>query len=500
MKYFKLIALSGLAGLLLSRGGVESPSWILVLIGLGLWVQQLNVLSLKDSLYFTAIFWFIGSFFLLDWLKVLGADAKIALCVFVTLYWTFVVWIWNKFFRSQSKYQSLMFALLFVASEYVLSVAPFGGFNWLRLGYLLPDLPTFRVSYWFGISAITFLAMFFLHRITKAELSKIKTFSLIFLIAFVSSLTHFLTGIGEDERSDSGINVLGIQGSVPQVGLDFNAQRAAVFANHYRKTQSELMKSTENNQKIDLVVWPENSSDIDPFRNSDISRALIGLEQKYGIPILFGAVLEQDDGLGNAAVLVKDGVLKVEYQKQKLVPFGEYLPFRSLLAPLIERFDRLSRDFIPGQGSNTILVNSLGVSVLICYEVAFDQIWHQAAKRADVLVVMTNNATYGGTTQPMQQLRITQAHARSLQIPIMVVATSGTTAFINKDGQIVEIISDNIPAAIYQNIAKPSRVAPAAYTAIPLQILSLLTILISIIRRTWINYFLKRKERYPHHL
>jgi apolipoprotein N-acyltransferase len=100
----------------------------------------------------------------------------------------------------------------------------------------------------------------------------------------------------------------------------------------------------------------------------------------------------------------------------------------------------------------------------------------------------------------MQQLRITQAHARSLQIPIMVVATSGTTAFINKDGQIVEIISDNIPAAIYQNIAKPGRVAPAAYTAIPLQILSLLIISISIIRRTGINYFVKRKERYPHHL
>jgi apolipoprotein N-acyltransferase len=342
--------------------------------------------------------------------------------------------------------------------------------------------------------------MFFLHRITQSEVSKIRTFSLILLVAFLSSFTHFLDGIGDDERSDSGINVLGIQGSVPQVGLDFNTQRAAVFANHYRKTQSELLKNTENNQKIDLVVWPENSSDIDPFRNSDISRALIGLEQKYGIPILFGAVLEQGDGLGNAAVLVKDGVLKVEYQKQKLVPFGEYLPFRSLLAPLIERFDRLSRDFIPGQGSNSILVNSLDVSVLICYEVAFDQIWHQAAKRADVLVVMTNNATYGGTTQPMQQLRITQAHARSLQIPIMVVATSGTTAFINKDGQIVEIISDNIPAAIYQNIAKPSRVAPAAYTAIPLQILSLLIISISIIRRTWINYFLKRKERYPHHL
>jgi apolipoprotein N-acyltransferase len=78
-----------------------------------------------------------------------------------------------------------MFALLFVASEYVLSVAPFGGFNWLRLGYLLPDLPTFEVSYWFGISAITFLAMFFLHRITQAEISKIRTFSLILSVAFV---------------------------------------------------------------------------------------------------------------------------------------------------------------------------------------------------------------------------------------------------------------------------------------------------------------------------
>jgi apolipoprotein N-acyltransferase len=500
MQILKNLLLSSLAGFLVSSAASDNPSWFLILLGLGIWVRYINYLSLRESFYFTFVVWFVASFFLLDWLEVLGIDAKIALCAFVAVYWSCLIWIWKKLLWHSTKFQSVLFAVVVVAGEYLLSIAPFGGFNWLRLGYLLADLPTFGMTYWFGLAAISFLVSFLLYRISEPSVSKLKTLLILFVVLSVSSFGNLLGGLTESRGVDPDFDLLGIQGSVPQVGLDFNAQRAAVFANHYRKTESELIKNLQLDRNVDLIIWPENSSDIDPFRNLEISSALVGLEQKYSTPILFGAVLQQGDGLANAAVLVRDGRLNIEYQKQKLVPFGEYLPFRSILAPVIQRSDRLARDFIAGKSSATISVNSAEISVLICYEVAFDQLWHRAAKDADFIVVMTNNATYGETSQPMQQLRITQAHAKSLQIPVMVVATSGVSAFINDNGEVTEIISTNTPGAIYQQLTKPTRVAPAAYIAVPLQILATIIVLVLLLRRLWINYGLKREEPAQHHL
>ena len=226
------------------------------------------------------------------------------------------------------------------------------------------------------------------------------------------------------------------------------------------------------NQSPQLILWPENASDIDPYLNSDVKNSLLDIASKANIPILFGAVLDNGDSLSNAAVLATDAKLETVYIKQKLVPFGEYLPFRNLLAPVISRFDRLSRDFVAGSTAIPVAVNGSQINVLICYEVAFDQVWRNTARESDLSLVITNNATYGETKQPIQQLRITQLQAIAAGRGVVVASTSGISAEISSAGQIKQIISENQPGSIYAEIPQHFNVAPSYYLQSVLHVLS----------------------------
>jgi apolipoprotein N-acyltransferase len=97
-----------------------------------------------------------------------------------------------------------------------------------------------------------------------------------------------------------------IQGGVPEVGLDFNAQRNAVFRNHLVQTNKFLDQGTT----VDLILWPENSVDIDPFSNPEVESAILELSTRSSTPVLFGAVLRQGEGLANSAVLANEGKIQ----------------------------------------------------------------------------------------------------------------------------------------------------------------------------------------------
>jgi apolipoprotein N-acyltransferase len=486
----KLVLVAFFVGFLISRGGSENQSWILVLLGLFIWVRLLVRYSPRDAIAATFLIWLVASLFMLDWLEILGFDAKLALCVFVAFYWAISIGVWIKYLKNRASFPSLILALHIVASEYILSIAPFGGFNWLRISYLLSDIPFAGMTYWLGVSAIAFIVIFSLHKIVIAK-NRIFTTGLLITVFTTAQVLSFTTLPGGKDVANTNLKVLGIQGGVPEVGLDFNAQRAAVFTNHLNRTNNELRFLDLQNETVDLVLWPENSSDIDPFRNSGLREGLKRTSVSFATPILFGAVLQSNDGLQNAAVLASGNNLTVEYIKQKLVPFGEYLPFRSLLAPFIKRFDRLATDFQPGTSFQSIQIGQTRVGVLICYEVAFDQLWSQARKESDIIVVMTNNATYGGTTQPLQQLRITQMQARAIKIPVLIVSTSGVSAYINEHGKIVDYIARNEPASINQSIPHMKKISPATLIGVPLQIVSLLLIIALIFTES----FAIRKKR-----
>ena len=127
-----------------------------------------------------------------------------------------------------------------------------------------------------------------------------------------------------------------------------------------------------------------------------------------------------------------------QYVKRHPVPFGEYIPFRSLLTRYITRLSRIPEDFAPGQEPGLLDLGGVRIGTVICFEVAYDGLIRDiVAGDPALLVVQTNNATYGRTGQPDQQLAMSRLRAIASGRTVLVAATSGFSAVIAPNGQLV---------------------------------------------------------------
>ena len=128
--------------------------------------------------------------------------------------------------------------------------------------------------------------------------------------------------------------------------------------------------------------------------------------------------------------------------KRNLVPFGEWIPFRAQLLPLVPILKEVGAQSVPGTRPGVLDVSADGrplrVGDVICFELAYDQTVYQACRGgAQVLMVQSNNATYGGTGQIEQQFAITRARAMEARREIAVATTNSVSGFIDRDGHVV---------------------------------------------------------------
>ncbi len=332
-----------------------------------------------------------------------------------------------------SKWGISAYPLLYILLEELRNRFPFGGFGWVRMAYTQADSPYSKIAAIGGASALSAvtlviaLIMFFgLH----------KKFSLITFLPFLSLL------IPINLSTTGNASVLMIQGNVPQMGLDFNSRAKAVFNNHYELTQKEIARDPN----IDLIVWPENSVDVDPFLNADVKESLDSIKQ----PLIIGAILSKGNKTLNTSILW-GGEMPETYIKQHLTPFGEYIPLRSLariVSPLVDDVD----DFSPGDTGKTFSIGEIMVAPVICYELIDDDLLHQAAADSNILAVQTNSATFGMSAESAQQLSMTRIRAIEHGRNIASVSTTGYSAIIDFSGNVVEQTSmataDSIRAEI----------------------------------------------------
>jgi apolipoprotein N-acyltransferase len=196
----------------------------------------------------------------------------------------------------------------------------------------------------------------------------------------------------------------------------------------------------------DLIVWPESGTDIDPLAPGIAADEINRLAKQTDIPILIGATTwngsdAQSSGPTNSGILwTKLGPGQI-YSKNHLVPFGEYVPLREVLAKMITRFDQIPNDFVPGEGPGVFDIAKGQVGDVICFEVAYANHIYATVSAgsagAQVFVVQTNNATYGNTAQPEQQFAITRFRAIENQRAFLVASTSGISGLIRNDGEVL---------------------------------------------------------------
>jgi apolipoprotein N-acyltransferase len=196
----------------------------------------------------------------------------------------------------------------------------------------------------------------------------------------------------------------------------------------------------------DFIVWPENSVDVDPFKNPSVGKQLSQLASESSIPIIVGAVLKGTRGPENASILWSAaGSVGSTYVKRSLTPFGEYVPIRKLtetISPLAKNID----DFVKGQQIVHHKVGGAVIAPIICYEVINDRIVQSASLDANLIAVQTNNATFADSGQSRQQLNITRIRAIENNRWIISVSTTGVSAIIDNFGDIQQITKQNKPA------------------------------------------------------
>ncbi|GAB2538010.1 apolipoprotein N-acyltransferase [Nocardia heshunensis] len=415
-------------------------------------------------------------------------------------------------------------------AEWVRSSFPFGGFPWGKLafgqadGWYLPfamiggaPLVSFAVALTGTLLAA--LALVVLRRLRGAEADspevaavtsntprwgpvRLTSWNRIvaatMLVAIVPVTGVILrTALPGPEDGNRPITVAAIQGSVPELGLDFNAQRRAVLDNHVNRTE-ELAREIAAGKfpQPDVVIWPENSSDIDPLRNADAAQEISQASVDVKAPILVGAVLVNADRTTTNSVIVWNGDAGPgeRHDKKIIQPFGEYLPYRSFFRHFSEYADRAGY-FVPGKGDGVVHVQPAGggdkvaIGVATCYEVAFDRAFEQSVRAgAQILTVPSNNATFGRSEMTYQQLAMSRVRAVEHGRAVVVSVTTGVSAMITADGAIQQQTPQFVPAALVatlplrDNTTLATRLGPAP--EVLLCILAAAATVVALIRRS----------------
>jgi apolipoprotein N-acyltransferase len=337
-------------------------------------------------------------------------------------------------------------AALWVAQEAARDRGPFGGFPWGRLAFAQEGSPFAWLAAYGGAPLVTFgvalagtlLAALVLtvrpHRVRPAV-------PVLAGVAALVAVTAAADVAGDWQTTPTRpYTVAVVQGNVPRLGLEFNAQREAVLRNHVTATLKLAADAAAGRvAKPDLVLWPENASDIDPILNPDARALIDSAARAVNVPILVGTLGDgpTPDTIRNIAYVWDPRTGPGEsYVKRHPVPFAEYIPLRKVARLVSKDVDLVQRDFVKGDRPGVLQVGPATVGDVICFEVAYDGLINDVAQKSEMIVVQTNNATFGRSNETWQQLAMGRLRAIEHGRPVMVASTSGVSAVIDPDGHV----------------------------------------------------------------
>ena len=342
-------------------------------------------------------------------------------------------------------------AALWVAQEAARDRGPFGGFPWGRLAFAQANSPLAWLSAYGGAPLVTFavalagslLAALVLALADHPPARRVRgALPAVAGLAALVAVTGAAAAAGDWQTTQTRpYTVAVVQGNVPRLGLEFNAQREAVLRNHVTATLALAADARAGRvAKPDLVLWPENASDIDPIRNPDAHALIDQAAKAVGVPILVGTLADGPDPattIRNIAYVWDPRTGPGEsYVKRHPVPFAEYIPLRPIARLVSRDVDLVQRDFVPGDRPGNLTVGPARVGDVICFEVAYDGLIDDVANDSEMIVVQTNNATFGRSNETWQQLAMGRLRAIEHGRPVLVAATSGVSAVIDPDGHL----------------------------------------------------------------
>jgi apolipoprotein N-acyltransferase len=351
-------------------------------------------------------------------------------------------------------------AALWTAQEALRDRTPFGGFPWGRIAFSQDTSPLLRVAALGGAPLVTFVVTLVGALLGYAVLRGLhggadtrRALAPVLAVAAAVAVAGATQAVPLGRPDGRSVYVAVVQGNVPRLGLDFNAQRRAVLDNHVAATVALGRQVTAGTaRRPDLVVWPENASDIDPLRNPDAAARIDGAANAVGAPILVGAVLYSPaTGVENVGLVWQPGrdpsAPVPRYVKRHPVPFAETMPLRSIARLVSKEVDRVS-DMTAGTRPGVLQVGPATVGDVICFEVAYDDIVRDTVDGgAQLLAVQTNNATFD-ESEARQQLAMVRLRAVEHGRDALMASTVGISAFATSTGRTSSETRFDTPAVI----------------------------------------------------
>ena len=447
--------------------------------------------SLRSGAWLGLVFGTAFMLVLLPWLRVIGVYAWIPLAVVEGAFYALAGLATSALTRPRAGRPGrpvptegstgvpgwpVWVACSWVLVELLRGSVPFGGFPWGRLAFAAEDTPVQPALAYVGSAGASFVialvgttaawAVLRRSRAGRVTLRSTSVGVLGLLGAIALAAVAGLVPWQATRPGDREVTIAAVQGNVPGQGLEAFAERRVVLDNHVEATErfAERVSAGEA-PRPDLVVWPENSSDIDPYTDLAARDAIGDAATEIGAPLLMGAVVDRGAGgrwYNRAIVWSTDGKPGAYYDKTHPVPFGEYIPLRSWLAPLVPALKQIPEDMRPGTRPGVLQVGPARTGVLMCFEVAYDGLVRDVVKGgADVVVVPTNNATYTGTGQVEQQFAMSRLRAVETGRYVVVASTNGISGIVAPDGHVVARAPQRTQAVLDQRVTLIDRQTPA---------------------------------------
>jgi apolipoprotein N-acyltransferase len=430
----------------------RTAAWLGLLYGLGFFVPLLH----WTGVYVGAVPWLILAVAEAVFMAGLGAVLTLVQRLPVMPVWVGCAWVLEEALRDR---------------------IPFGGFPWGRLAFSQSGSPLRWLTELGGAPVLTFAVAVTGAALAAGALSirsvraRLPFRALVragVVIVLVPLLGYLWGVIAISPGHQHTLRVALIQGSVPPRGLQFETRARQVLHNHIAETMvlaREIRAGTV--PRPDLVVWPENASDVDPLVDKSAGAAISRAVKAVGAPTLVGAILQAPGNKRrNAGILWSPTTGPGQiYVKRHPVPFAEYIPLRGIAEAISSAAKLVTQDMVAGTGNGLLTGGPVPIGDVICFEVAYDGLVQSSvAAGAQLVVVQTNNATFGYTSETFQQLAISQLRAIETGRTVLQVSTTGASAIIGPDGSTIAA-ADHLfrPAILQANIDLETGQTPAVW-------------------------------------
>ena len=365
-------------------------------------------------------------------------------------------------------------ASLWVLREAVAGSWPYGGFSWARVAESQSQSPFTGLFSWIGISGVSFVMVFLVALALECwELRLIPIQTRGILLVAATTIALIVPAFPVVLKGTT--TVAAVQGAGPAGYFDPH-EYGDLLAAQFTATTPLF----DSKRKIDMVIWPEGASDIDPVAadgapDSDVAATEFNdVSRRLHAPLLAGTIQNRGTKYFNTSLLWEAGKGEVDhYDKKHPVPFGEYVPDRAFwraLAPSL--IDLIGRDYTPGTTNTVFDVNGVIAGIDICFDITDDGVMRDSIRSgAQILIAQTNNADFGHTDESVQQLAIARIRAMELGRTLVNDSTVGTTAIVLPDGSTVAQLPTYKAGSLVETVPLSTTITAATVWGQPIELL-----------------------------